>query len=377
MNVLKKIFKNLLLIFISTVFTLLILEILLRIFGHQGQYTVSQYPEKMFNYSTVTRLNPNFEGNFPKSELKGHIKINSKGLRDVEKPYKKNGKIRILGLGDSFVFGHGVEFEESFLTILEKKLQNKNDSIEIIKAGAPGIGPQTYYSILQEEGIKYNPDLVLVNIFVGNDIYDIRLPAVNNSNDTVKTQPEQKNKIVPQEKPKGTPVKNFLRKNVHLYSFVVDRLKSIPSIRHKLQEMNIASGMIGSYIIDILKKDYSDEYKAKWDEMFNTLSRMKEITDNLVIVIIPTREQVDPVRLEKALKQLDYKKEDIDIYHPNNLIKDYCKENNILCIDLLPKFQQSTQQPLYFEIDPHFNTEGHKLAAEIIYNELINNNKIK
>ncbi|MDD3978460.1 MAG: SGNH/GDSL hydrolase family protein, partial [Methanomicrobium sp.] len=269
-----------------------------------------------------------------------------------------------------------------FLTVLEDRLQKlKGNSFEVIKAGTPGVGPQTYLSILKQEGIKYNPDLVLVNIFVGNDIFDIKLPSNSSENNHSLNESENKitytnkniNSVKPQKQKSTTALKDFLRRNLHLYSFVVDRLKNIPFIRHFLQKNNIASGLIGSYVIDILKKEYSDEYKAKWNEMFCTLTQMKEISDNLIVVIIPTREQVDSVRLEKALKQLDYKKDDIDIYHPNNLIKDYCTSNNILCIDMLPIFKQSTDQPLYFEIDPHFNTEGHKLAANTIFNELIAN----
>jgi len=384
MKTIKNILKNLLVILISTFFTLLILEILLRVFGHQDMYTVSQYPKEMFCYNLPARLCPGFEGDFPKSEISGHIKINSKGLRDYERPYEKNGIFRILGLGDSFVFGHGVEFKETFLVLLEDKLNTFfPDSIEIIKAGTPGTGPQAYYNILEKEGLKYEPDLVLVNIFVGNDINDIRLSAVNSSNtDTTHTYNtsvnSNKTAVANKEKNKNiSSTKNFLRRHVHLYSFVVDRLKSIPAIRHFLQKSKIASGIIGAYVIDILRKDYTDEYKAKWEEAYNTLKRMKLLNDNLVICIIPSREQLDEERLNTALDLLGYKKEDIDIEHPNRLIKEFCVQNNLLCIDLLPVFKESGNKSLYFDIDPHFNREGHILASEIIYNELINNKKIK
>lgn len=381
MKILKNILKNLLLVLISIFFTLLILEILLRIFGHQGMYTVSQYPKEMFCDSFPTRLCPNYEGNFPKSEISGHIKINSKGLRDVEHTYEKKGTFRILGLGDSFVFGHGVEYEESFLTVLEDKL-NKNftDSIEIIKAGTPGTGPQAYLNILEKEGVKYSPDMVLVCIFTGNDINDIRLAATPPSvSDSIEIKAHGQHKQVPvtlKDEKSTTATKDFLRRHVHLYSFIVDRLKSIPAFRSFLQKNNMASGLIGSYVIDILKKDYSEEYKAKWEEAFSTLKKMKELNSNLIISIIPSREQIDSLRLGKALAQLGYNKDDIDIEHPNRLIKEFCDANGLLCIDMLPAFRKAAGQQLYFEIDPHFNKEGHKLAADIIYDELIINKKI-
>ncbi len=381
MKTIKNILKNTLLILISTLITLIILEVLVRIFCNQGLYTVSQYPKQMFTSASPTQLTPNFEGDFPKSEISGHIKINSKGIRDYERPYEKKGKFRILGLGDSFTFGHGVEFKEIFLTLLEDKLQKaKGDKVEVIKAGIPGIGPQEYLSVLKNYGVKYDPDVVLVNFFVGNDIFDIKLPSAEASkSDTAKkadTVVLNSDEINGPSKVEGVNhFKDFLRRHVHLYSFVVDRTKTIPAIRHMLQKNNIANSIIGSYIIDILKKNYSDDYEKRWAEAFNCISKMKEICPNLVIVILPTREQVVPERLEKALKQLDYKKVDIDIYKPNKKLSDYCVANNIKCIDLLPEFEKSKDQ-LYFEIDPHFNLNGHKLAADIIYNALIKDNLI-
>ncbi len=385
MKTIKNILKNLVVIIISTFFTLLILEILLRIFGHQDMYTVSQYPKDMFCFDYPTRLCPGFEGDFPKSEISGHIKINTKGLRDDERPYEKKGTIRLLGLGDSFVFGHGVEFKETFLAILEEKLNKVfTDSIEIIKAGVPGTGPQDYLNILEKEGLKYEPELVLVHIFVGNDINDIRLAAAVPQSDTDSANADTANKpnvqtpVAATKKNKNiTSTKDYLRRHLHLYSFVVDRLKSIPAIRHFLQKNNIASGIIGAYVIDILKKDYSDEYKAKWEEAFNTLEKMKHLNENMVVCIIPSREQLYTQRLSKALELLGYRHEEIDIEHPNRLIKEFCKQKELLCIDLLPSFRESGNQSLYFDIDPHFNKEGHKLASEIIYKELINNNNIK
>jgi len=285
-------------------------------------------------------------------------------------------------LGDSFTFGHGVEFKETFLTILEDKLQKiKGGKIEVIKAGIPGTGPQEYLSVLKDFGMKYEPDVVLVNFFVGNDIYDIKLPSAETLKNNATALPSSEHSEIdgnntPSKVENINHFKDFLRRNVHLYSFVVDRLKTIPALRHMLQKNNIANAIIGSYIIDILKKNYSIDYEKRWEEAFNTFNKMKEICPNLVFVIIPTREQVDSVRLNKALKQLDYKKEDIDIYKPNKMLSDYCKVNDITCIDLLPEFKKSTQQ-LYFDIDPHFNQNGHKLAADIIYKELILHNQIK
>ena len=368
-----KIINNLLTVFFSILITILVLEILVRLFGVQGNYTVSQYPKEMFDVSAVTKLNSNFKGEFAKSEVYGDIEINSKGLRDIERSYEKEtGIYRILGLGDSHAFGHGLPLKDSYLSLLEMKLQNKlGYHLEVIKAGSPGLGPKDYLSILEQEGVKYNPDLILVSFSVINDV-DGQMPIENYP------QPEAI-KLSTFNSKKDNFIFNFksyLRRNVHLYSFIVDRLKTIPAIRTWLQNKGIASGLIGSYVIDVLMKDYSvinKGYSKGWLEVRSILKNFKEVHDNIIVVVIPTREQVDSNRLSKALKQLGYNIKDIDIYKPSRIIKEYCKNMDILCIDLLPEFINAQKQgkQLYFDIDPHFNKEGNALASEIIYNKLI------
>ncbi|MDD3876172.1 MAG: hypothetical protein PHT69_06095 [Bacteroidales bacterium] len=375
---LKNFVINISVLLLTFIIILVLLEVGLRIFGNQGMYTLAQYPKEMFDNSRVTLMSPNFEGAFPKSELKGVIKINSKGLRDTERPYEKNGKFRILGLGDSFPFGHGVELEESYLSIFEKLLNERvSPEIEIIKAGIPGTGPQKFLEVLTEEGMKYDPDMVILSFFVGNDIDDIELKPQHNVDTTSAENNEQpvseikENQSV--ENKSTTHYKDFLRRHVHLYSFIVDRLKSIPVIQTFLQKNGIASGLIGSYVIDILKKDYTHDYELKWAETFRVLDSVRTKVENIVILIVPTREQVDDERREKALKQLGYLPENIDIYKPNKILKQYCLENQIICIDMLETFRNTyiqTKKTLYFEIDPHFNTDGHKLASDILFEAL-------
>jgi len=373
----KKRFKSLLInfsvVFITTLIMLFILEIALRIFGNQGMYTLAQYPREMFDYSQVTLMRPGFKGAFPRSELKGKISINSKGMRDVERSYEKNGSFRILGIGDSFPFGHGVELEESYLYLFEQNLKTQiSRNIEVIKAGVPGTGPQEHLNVLLNEGLKYEPDMLIFSFFTGNDIDDIVLPSQVVSETTAPAAsmaPEQS-----QTAPKSTThYKDFLRRNIHLYSFVVDRLKSIPALQSFLQKKGIASGLIGSYVIDVLKKEYDNDYDLKWAEAYRVFDSVRHTVEHAIILIVPTREQVDDERRAKALRQLGYAPETIDIYKPNRLLKAYCDTHNIMCIDLLDVFRErhaAQNKPLYFEIDPHFNAAGHLLASEVLYTML-------
>ena len=357
---LKGFLQNLALFIGSTFFILLICEILVRIFFDQTAYTVSSYPEKMFDSKSKTRMKPNFKGEFAPGEFSASIHINSIGLRDDE-PRTDSTLHKILGLGDSFTFGHGVEAKSSFIEILENKL-NKESPTDILNAGVPGTGPDHYLKVFNHINKDYKANHILFCIFIGNDLNDLKLNTKGKkTNKTTNSKADNS----------GSSFKTFLRKNVHLYSFVVDRAKTIPLVRKFLVNSGIAHGMIGNYIIDVLKPNLNDGYKKRWNYLFQILNETKSLNQNLTVILIPTREQVYPERLNKAVDQLGYNLKEIDVNFPNKKINDFCDKNNIQCIDLLPGFIKSSKsKSLYFDIDPHFNKNGHILAAQIIYNHL-------
>ncbi len=106
------------------------------------------------------------------------VVTNSKHLRSSKEiPYeKKEGVFRILCLGDSILFGYGVDNHETFSFYLEEVLNkySKNVRYEVINAAVPGWGPVEYLLFLKNEGYKYNPDLVITTNFT--DDFD-ELPA--------------------------------------------------------------------------------------------------------------------------------------------------------------------------------------------------------
>jgi hypothetical protein len=77
---------------------------------------------------------------------------------------------RIVGLGDSVMFGWGVPFEATSLAVLEQRLQQAcpGHVVEAINTAVPGYNTAMQARVLREKGIAYAPDVVIVD-FVGND----------------------------------------------------------------------------------------------------------------------------------------------------------------------------------------------------------------
>ena len=99
------------------------------------------------------------------------VSINSLGMRDVERPLaKRAGVFRIVGLGDSWAFGWGVERERSFYARLERSLAERlgADRVEVWNLGVPGYNTVQQVRRLERDVEALAPDLVLVH-HVGND----------------------------------------------------------------------------------------------------------------------------------------------------------------------------------------------------------------
>jgi len=121
------------------------------------------------------RPNSVVSGRSETDEYDYHHKHNSVGLRDVERPLiKPQGTFRILGLGDSFTSGWGAAYEQTYLRRSEVALNARDGAhpaVEIVKAGINGYFPKTQRMLLENYGLMYRPDLVIVG-FVANDVLD-------------------------------------------------------------------------------------------------------------------------------------------------------------------------------------------------------------
>lgn len=101
-------------------------------------------------------------------------RVNSKGLRDVERSYQKApGTTRILVLGDSYAEALMFDYERTFCPRLERALRERDPGhrYEVVNAGRSAMGTGTEYLFFEDEGYKYGADLVLL-LFTPNDFAD-------------------------------------------------------------------------------------------------------------------------------------------------------------------------------------------------------------
>ncbi len=138
--------------------------------GDSRTYSLKGMVQPSESSGIVYELKPNLRGMF----LDVPVTTNSQGLRDREYPYQKpENTFRIVGLGDSSMFGWGVRMEDSMLEVLETTLNERSSSTkyDVINFGVPGYNTAIEVDVFVEKCLKYSPDLVIMH-FNTND-YDI------------------------------------------------------------------------------------------------------------------------------------------------------------------------------------------------------------
>jgi len=99
--------------------------------------------------------------------------INSDNFRGKNYSIEKSSNVkRVVVIGDSHTFGWGLKDEETFPYKLEELLNNQilGYRWEVLNMGYPGINLIEKLQVLKYKGIKYNPDIVILQ-HDGDDIF--------------------------------------------------------------------------------------------------------------------------------------------------------------------------------------------------------------
>lgn len=276
------------------------------------------------------------------------VKINGKGLRGPELDYKKPaGVMRILYLGDSVTFGFKLTgYRQTFPYIIEQLLEAKiGNKAETINAGVGGYSTMQEYIYLSSEGIKYDPDLVILS-FVFNDIEE-NLTFLNPDQAAAESYQLSMSHV------SDSPFDRLLRKSAIFY--VAREIKTRRMLERYLPWM-------GDKIIDIeslVNHPHQPYIKKAWEITLQKVSKIfsfcREREIPVILVIFPYASQLD----EKINTT------------PQDILIQAASDNKIPAIDLLPplakRMRQAGMKPkdIFFD-QSHLTADGSKVVSEII-----------
>ncbi|HEV8198710.1 MAG TPA: hypothetical protein VGS03_01670 [Candidatus Polarisedimenticolia bacterium] len=164
----RRVVPTLLLFVAAVAAALAIAEIGVRLLGLEGRARVRIVPGKGITFEPGAAYRHVKEG-FSEG------RFNAQGFRDRERSVARPpGGYRILVLGDSFVEGLQVNLDEAFPAVLEDRLRRRpgGNRTEVLAMGQSGFGTASELMRYLDFGAAYDPDVVLLAFYAGNDVRD-------------------------------------------------------------------------------------------------------------------------------------------------------------------------------------------------------------
>jgi lysophospholipase L1-like esterase len=343
--------------------TLLFSEFFVRIFYPQRlYYNISQWDP----YIGFTLI-PNTEAYSKHEDYTMHIKINSRGLRDKEYPYKKDdGTVRIGIFGDSFTFGEGVQNDETYPKVLEELL-NKDDlvlntkrRVEVLNFGIGKSGTSHQLAWYQKEGRKYDLDYVIVGFLSANDFTDNWSGVFYLKDNKLVHNPSAYSSIRRIQKVVyGIPFYKWLAANSHLVNLA---RKSATVIDDRMRRKSSAARDAAE---DQDKKEIDDK---AYDLTLRLIAEFrKEVSadgSRFMLVNLPAKNQ----KLLSSYSEQDQIKE--HVIRGETLVNDLAR-TDVKLLNLVPAFADLPASKYYFEHDGHMTRSGHQIIASNIHQAIL------
>lgn len=363
----RKITSRLGLLLLGLVLAVGFTELALRSLGvGQSVAEILESIPSMFLSSSVLpfALQPHFQGRHRTPEFDVGISLNSHGYRTPEFLVKKAEQFRLLCVGDSFTFGHGVEQEQAWPRVLETHLTEDfaSTGIEVINAGYQGCWyPDGYLLYLSRSGFRLEPDLVLIGFFMGNDLDYWPLPP----------RTQDRWRTVDAE---GLPASIDSGKRVWrgLYVNRPPRLSGYPLLRDsraaQMAVQQLRRRRVVGNAFPPEKMLESNIYRVPWsprvEEKYRVLEmifeavrdRARQHNTRIAVVVFPELRQMT-ASVEQPELDLDF---------PQQQMVEMFQRLDIPCLDLLSTFREEGGESLYYAIDQHWTPAGNELAARSI-----------
>ena len=312
----------------------------------------------------------------------GTMRTNRLGYNDRDHEFEKPaGTFRIMMLGDSFSWSGG---EKNYVRRLEGLLEGQIQpgEIEVINAGWPGMGPLDLKRLLELEGLRFDPDMVGLALFVGNDFFENfhRRTALRNGKLTHIPDP-----FFPEA---GSRLRGFI-KYLKRESYLLDILRKVKTLLREIVEKKAEdtgaddTGLMSRksylefeyYRTPLFKKRLTEEEKDKinlvQDIVIQINRQLRERGVVFFLYIIPDEIQVDSILGREVMELFQLDPGDYNFRQPQEIMTEFCRENGILVHDLLPDLLRAENDHSLYQLrDSHWNERGNSIAAESLTNFL-------
>jgi lysophospholipase L1-like esterase len=259
------------------------------------------------------------------------VRINRQGFRaDREYPLDlPPGIRRIVAVGDSFTFGNGVEVEDAFPSLLERRLP----ATEVINLGVPGYGVDQQLLMLESRGLRFRPDVVLLGLHTPDVFRNTQAFHGQHAKPLFRLGKDGGLVLT------GVPVPPPGAPRPRQRTGLLDRSRLFQMLWVRMERHG---------------------FGEVWDVTKGILRRMEAASERagarLVVLLLPPQYAVYGSRLEKASQA-----------HTIDCVAEILRENRIEHLDLTPflaaRAEREPGELLFYRKDGHFTPAGNEVIA--------------
>jgi lysophospholipase L1-like esterase len=399
-NKYHSLFIKLTLALFSIVLCLAILEVLFALFLPQKTFKflfkdASRCWQSDSNYHV--KFKPNCKYTFSTGDFRHEVNINALGTRGFQDEMDNSQNVfRIIFTGDSFIFGNGLEDNQTIPYLLEEILNEKqifaDKTVDVINAGfLGGRSPDGHLIFLRSKDLP-RADMHLMGFFIYNDITPDMDSAEWVGAGILSTPQKIRSKqyevtedglyIDKNTDEQGLYKNKFLR-NFNTYIFFGENFKPLfEKAKAKLIKPNLKES---------LHVNESTDSQILGNETENCVfgnsachRRLVHIFDDLERVFIAGRQEAPRNNFGVVIIPADFQvnEEASEKYHsdswaingafeepnpqPQARVKEHLNSSKIPFVDLLEVIRANKSKTLYYPNDSHFNPEGARIAAMAI-----------
>ncbi len=282
---------------------------------------------------------------------------NALGFYDTDwDPAPAPGVTRVAVLGDSFSAGM-VPYPENYVTLADEAL---GPETEFLNFGVVHTAVQEYREILEREALRFQPQVVLVGIFVGNDI---RADAGGVFSRYAGSRLFGAVRILWTVSRSGAAYRmsNSLDP---MYRFEADGSRTeLP-----LQSVDKHLARTAKHLEWIFGEPDTAEEREAWRDTERAIEELASVCRErglrLLATIAPDEVQVDGDLLVRASAHLGASPSDFDLEYPNRRLRGKLEALGVPVLDFTPALREAERDGHTYHLRAvHWNRRGNAVAA--------------
>lgn len=304
--------------------------------------------------------------------------VNADGMVDVETSEIRQRRHRVVALGDSFSVGV-VPHHLHYTTVAESEF----DDLEVYNLGVVNSGPREYRRLLELHGLAIQPELVVVALFVGNDILDARrgrpmsFRAWAERGEILILQITRRLWALAAERAFGAAIAGASPSTASFGISTDEPLspaeveKRLPWLSDPLREPPTLSVERFAYVETTRAEITLPEKAGVYREALDELQRIREVAGTIPIacLLIPDEFQVEDAPWRDVEWAGIAERADRDL--PQKIVGAWLDEHEIPYVDLLPLLRavpllEDGSRHVYHVRDTHWNARGNRIAGEAL-----------